>query len=77
MKLHWSPNMMTFIGSLIMALVASVAFVALVRGEGGGAFAFITMSMLGTGMLVAGRLLKHEGNPLAREQEQARASQAN
>ncbi|MGO9061600.1 MAG: hypothetical protein ACLQU2_30130 [Candidatus Binataceae bacterium] len=74
MKLHWSPNMMTFVGSLILALVASLAFVALVRGEGGAAFAFITMSMIGTGMLVAGVLLKHDLHLL--NDERAKAGQA-
>ena len=75
MKFHWSPNMMTFVGSMIMALVASLAFVALVRGEGGGAFAFITISMIGTGMLVAGVLLNHDNQLVNRDQEQAKVSQ--
>lgn len=66
--------MMTFVGSLILALVASLAFVALVRGEGGAAFAFITMSMIGTGMLVAGVLLKHDLHLL--NDERAKAGQA-
>lgn len=75
MKLHWSPNMMTFVGSMIMALVVSLGFVALVKGEGGGAFAFITMSMIGTGMLVAGLLLNHTENLIGQQEEQARAGQ--
>jgi hypothetical protein len=68
MKLHWSPNMMTFIGSLVMAMVVSFAFVALVRGEGGGAFAFITMSMIGTGMLVGGVLTRLDRHLFINEQ---------
>jgi hypothetical protein len=69
MKIHWSPNMMTFVGALILGLVASIAFVAVVRGHGGGAFAFITISMIGTGMFVAGLLLNHD-NRFANNQEQ-------
>jgi len=75
MKFHWSPNMMTFIGSMILALVVSLAFVALVKGEGGGAFAFIATSMIGTGMLVAGILLNVDHHLANREQEQAKVSQ--
>ena len=67
-KLHWSPNMMTFVGAIILGLVASLAFVAVVKGQGGGAFAFITIALIGTGMFVAGILLNH-GQHTEHEQE--------
>ena len=75
MKFHWSPNMMTFIGSMLLALVVSVGFVALMRGEGGGAYAFIMTSMIGTGMLVAGLLPHDEDQLISREEERGRAGQ--
>lgn len=74
MKLHWSPNMMTFVGSLILAMIVSFAFVALVRGQGGGAFAFITVSIIGTGMLVGGVLTRQDHHLF--NEEQAKAGQA-
>jgi hypothetical protein len=81
MKIHWSPNMMTFVGAMILALVASLAFVSAVRGQGGGAFAFITISMIGSGMVVAGLLLNHDNHVTdqqgqqQQQQQQARVSQ--
>jgi hypothetical protein len=64
--------MMTFTGALMLALVASLAFIALVRGEGGGAFAFITIAVIGTGLFTAGVLLNHGHQ----EQENTNPSQA-
>jgi len=52
--------MMTFVGAIILGLVISLGFVAAVKGQGGGAFAFIAISMIGTGMVVAGLLLNHD-----------------
>ncbi len=52
--------MMTFVGAIVLGLVISLAFVAAVKGQGGGAFAFIAISMIGTGMVVAGLLLNHD-----------------
>ena len=43
-KIHWTPNIMTLVGAMVLALAASLAFVALVKGVGGGAFAFIFIS---------------------------------
>jgi hypothetical protein len=71
--LNWSPNMMTFVGALMLALVASIAFVALVRGEGGAAFAFITISIIGTGLFTAGVLANHDNH--VAEHEGAKAPQ--
>lgn len=82
MKIHWSPNMMTFVGAIILALVASLAFVSAVKGQGGGAYAFITISMIGSGMFAAGLLINHDNEFAERQdqqqqqqQEQARVSQ--
>jgi hypothetical protein len=69
MKMHWSPNMMTFVGSLILALVASLGFVGVIRGQGGVAFAFIIVAMIGTGMFVGGLLLNHDNHSQQREGE--------
>jgi len=75
-KINWSPNMMTFVGALMLALVASLAFVALVKGEGGGAFAFITISMIGTGLFTGGVLLNHDNHLAEHEHEHTNATQA-
>ncbi len=76
MKIRWSPNMMTFVGSLVLGLLFSLAFVATVRGQGGGAFAFITLAMLGTGMVVGGLLLNHDNHFANAEEQQAKPNQA-
>jgi predicted lipid-binding transport protein (Tim44 family) len=81
MKFHWSPNMMTFVGALILGLVVSLAFVAAVKGQGGGAFAFIAISMIGTGMVVAGLLMNHDAavnnhQQMAQQQGQMQPSQS-
>ncbi len=78
MKIRWSPNMMTFVGAIVLGLVISLAFVAAVKGQGGGAFAFIAIAMLGTGMVVAGLLLNHDeavNNHQEMQQAQVQASQ--
>jgi hypothetical protein len=71
--------MMTFVGAMILGLVASLAFVAVVKGQGGGAFAFITMSMIGTGMVVSGLLLNHDNhfdqNELGQNDRESRLNQ--
>lgn len=70
--------MMTFVGAIVLGLVISLAFVAAVKGQGGGAFAFIAISMLGTGMVVAGLLLNHDGavnNHQEMQQAQVQTSQ--
>jgi hypothetical protein len=72
-KINWSPNMMTFVGALMLALVASLAFVALVRGEGGGAFAFITIAIIGTGLFTAGVLANHDSHAAEHEHERMNA----
>ncbi len=68
MKFHWSPNMMTFFGAIVVALVLSLAFVSAVRGQGGGAFAFIVISMIGSGMVTAGLLLNHDHEATERQE---------
>ncbi len=78
MKIRWSPNMMTFVGAIVLGLVISLAFVAAVKGQGGGAFAFIAISMIGTGMVVAGLLLNRDeatNNHQQMQQAQVQASQ--
>jgi hypothetical protein len=75
MKIHWSPNMMTFAGSIVLGLIFSLAFVAAVRGQGGGAFAFIIMAMVGTGMVVAGLLLNHDNHVANHQEQQVKAQQ--
>lgn len=74
-KINWSPSMMTFVGALMLALVASLAFVALVRGQGGGAFAFITISVIGTGLFTGGVLLNHDSRAVEHEHERMNATQ--
>jgi hypothetical protein len=74
-KINWSPNMMTFVGALMLALVASLAFVALVRGAGGGAFAFIAISIIGTGLFTAGVLANHDNRVAEHEHERINATQ--
>ncbi|HXR36897.1 MAG TPA: hypothetical protein VN754_13150 [Candidatus Binataceae bacterium] len=74
-KINWSPNMMTFVGALMLALVASLAFVALVKGEGGGAFAFITISIIGTGLFTGGVLLNHDNRLVEHEHTNRDAGQ--
>jgi hypothetical protein len=66
MKIHWSPNMMTFVGSMVLGLLFALAFLADVRGQGGGAFAFIVLAMIGTGMVVGGLLLNHDNHAVTR-----------
>lgn len=75
MKLHWTPNMMTFVGSILLGLLFSLAFIATVRGHGGGAFAFIIVAMVGTGMVVAGLLLKHDNHFSSDREGHAKAPQ--
>ncbi len=74
-KITWSPNMMTFVGALMLAMVASLAFVALVKGEGGGAFAFITIAIIGTGLFTAGVLANHDNRLVEHEHERMNATQ--
>ena len=74
-KITRSPNMMTFVGALMLAVVASLAFVALVRGEGGGAFAFITIAIIGTGLFTGGVLLNHDNRLVEHEHERMNATQ--
>jgi hypothetical protein len=68
-KIHWTPNIMTLVGAMVLALAASLAFVALVKGVGGGAFAFIFISIVGTGLFTAGILLNHDGHFANHEQQ--------
>lgn len=75
MKLHWTPNMMTFVGSILLGLLFSLAFIATVRGHGGGAFAFIIVAMVGTGMVVAGLLLNHDNHFSSDREGHAKAPQ--
>jgi hypothetical protein len=74
MKMHWSPSMMTFVGSLILALVASVGFVGIIRGQGGVAFAFIVVSIIGTGLFVGGLLLTHDNHAELRKEQSVQPS---
>jgi hypothetical protein len=75
MKFHWSASMMIFVGSIVLAFVGSLGFLGLVKGEGGGAFAFVIISMIGTGMFVGGLLLNHDNHFAEQEQEQVKVTQ--